>query len=151
MKTILKYVIELDLLNCHAKFRGDTISRFRKITFEFAFLVIFEIFPNKNCPFRLRIWPPDVTLNKGTSCRFTVLIIFVSVNPLLKVSDCNCPMKTVTMKTVTLLKSDIFFKTHVLHVYTYSGVFTNIFELNLIQLFAMKKFEKIIEVLCTRM
>ena len=30
MNTVLKYVIGLDLLNCHAKFRGDTISRSRK-------------------------------------------------------------------------------------------------------------------------
>ena len=37
------------------------------------------------------------------------------------------------MKTVTLRRSDIF-RTHVLHVYTYSGVFTNIFELNLISM-----------------
>ena len=27
MNTVLKYVIGLDLLNCHAKFRGDTIAR----------------------------------------------------------------------------------------------------------------------------
>ena len=27
MNTVLKYVIGRDLLNCHAKFRGDTISR----------------------------------------------------------------------------------------------------------------------------
>ena len=31
MNTVLKYVIGLDLLNCHAKFRGDTISRSREI------------------------------------------------------------------------------------------------------------------------
>ena len=30
MNTVLKYVIRLDLLNCHAKFRGDTISRSRE-------------------------------------------------------------------------------------------------------------------------
>ena len=27
MNTVLKYVTGLDLLNCHAKFRGNTISR----------------------------------------------------------------------------------------------------------------------------
>ena len=50
-----------------------------------------------------------------------------------------------TMKTVTILRSDIF-GTHVLHVYTYSGVFTNIFELNLISI-VMKTSEEIIAVL----
>ena len=29
MNMVLKYAIGLDLLNCHAKFRGDTISRSR--------------------------------------------------------------------------------------------------------------------------
>ena len=29
-KNVLKYVIGLDLLNCNAKFRGDTISRSRE-------------------------------------------------------------------------------------------------------------------------
>ena len=35
MNTVLKYVIRLDLLNYHAKFRGDTISR-EKMTLEVA-------------------------------------------------------------------------------------------------------------------
>ena len=30
MNAVLKYVNVLDLLNCHAKFRTDTISRSRK-------------------------------------------------------------------------------------------------------------------------
>ena len=30
MNTVLKYIILLDLLNCHAKFRGDTISHSRE-------------------------------------------------------------------------------------------------------------------------
>ena len=30
MNTVLKYVIGLDLLSCHAKFRGDIISRSRE-------------------------------------------------------------------------------------------------------------------------
>ena len=30
MNTVLQYVIGLDLLNCHANFRGDTISRSRE-------------------------------------------------------------------------------------------------------------------------
>ena len=30
MNTVLKYVIGLDLLYCHAKFCGDTISRSRE-------------------------------------------------------------------------------------------------------------------------
>ena len=47
MNTVFKYVTGLDLLNCHAKFRGDTISRPREITSQVAiFLVIFRIFPN---------------------------------------------------------------------------------------------------------
>ena len=41
---------------------------------------------------------------------------------------CNGPIKTVTQ-----LRSNIF-RTHVLHVYTHLGVFTNIFELNLISI-----------------
>ena len=40
------------------------------------------------------------------------------------------------MKTVTLRRSDIF-RTHVLHVYTYPGVFTDIFELNLISIYSV--------------
>ena len=38
MSTVLEYVIGLDPLNCHAKLRGDTISRSREMTFEVAFL-----------------------------------------------------------------------------------------------------------------
>ena len=30
MNKVLEYVIGLDLLNCHAKFRGDTMSRSRE-------------------------------------------------------------------------------------------------------------------------
>ena len=56
MNTILKYVIRRDLLNCHAKFRGDTISRSReKWRLKLLFLVIFRIFPNQNCHFRRSI------------------------------------------------------------------------------------------------
>ena len=40
------------------------------------------------------------------------------------------------MKTVTLRRSDIF-RTHVLHVYTYPDVFTDIFELNLISIYSV--------------
>ena len=36
MNTFLKYVIGLDLLNCHAKFRGHTINRSRENEFEVA-------------------------------------------------------------------------------------------------------------------
>ena len=36
MNTILKYVIGLDLLNCHAKCRSDTISRSLENEFEVA-------------------------------------------------------------------------------------------------------------------
>ena len=43
MNTVLKYVIGLDLLNYHAKFRGDTISRSRENAFEVA---IFGNFPD---------------------------------------------------------------------------------------------------------
>ena len=47
----------LDVLNCHAKFRGDTISRFRKKwRLELLFLVIFRIFPNWNCHPRSGLW-----------------------------------------------------------------------------------------------
>ena len=53
MNTIFKYVIGLDLLNCHAKFRGDTISRsWENDVWSCYFLVIFRIFPNWNCHFR---------------------------------------------------------------------------------------------------
>ena len=55
--TVLKYVIRLDLLNCPAKFRGDTMSRSReKWRMKLLFLVIFRIFPNWNCHFRSWSW-----------------------------------------------------------------------------------------------
>ena len=43
MNTVLKYVIGLDLLNCHAKFPGDTISRSLENYVEVA---IFGNFPD---------------------------------------------------------------------------------------------------------
>ena len=52
------------------------------------------------------------------------------------------------MKTVTLRRSDIF-RTHVLHVYTYSGVFTNIFELNLISMHSVVCNEEVRENNCS--
>ena len=36
MTTVLKYVIGLEFLNCHAKFCSNTIRRSRKMTFEVA-------------------------------------------------------------------------------------------------------------------
>ena len=42
MNTVLKYVIGLDLLNCHEKFRGDMISRFEKMTFVVAIFGTFS-------------------------------------------------------------------------------------------------------------
>ena len=61
MNTVLKYVIGLDLLNCHAKFCGDTIIIYhhtfsRKWCLKLLFLVIFGIFPNWNCHFRSGLW-----------------------------------------------------------------------------------------------
>ena len=68
------YVLGLDLLTCHAKFRGDTISRSRncspmfisqeatriregrKWRLNLLFLVVFRIFPNWNCHFRPWLW-----------------------------------------------------------------------------------------------
>ena len=58
------------------------------------------------------------------------------------------------MSNVTLRRPEIF-RTQVLHVYTYPGVFTDMFlakfDLQYIQWFVLKEFEKIIAVLCTRM
>ena len=56
MNTVLKYVIGLDLLNCHAKSCGDTISRSRENDLGSCLvLVIFRVFPNWNCHFRRRV------------------------------------------------------------------------------------------------
>ena len=47
MNTVLKYVIGLDLLNCHAKFSRRYDQPFsRKWRLKLLFLVIFGIFPN---------------------------------------------------------------------------------------------------------
>ena len=60
-----------------------------------------------------KVWPPPLSQSRWRS------------------GDCICPMKTVTLR-----RSDIF-RTHVLHVYTYPGVFTDIFELNLISIYSV--------------
>ena len=57
MNTVLKYVSGFDLLNCQAKFRGNTINSAGAYG-----------------------WP-DVTLGSGTLCIVTILVIFVSVKP----------------------------------------------------------------------
>ena len=44
MNTVLKYVIGLDLLNCHAKKYDLPFSG--KLRLKLLFLVIFRIFPN---------------------------------------------------------------------------------------------------------
>ena len=77
MNTVLEYVIGCDLLNCHAKFRGDTISRFlkTKMTFEVTIFVVFR----KIVTSAVTYGRPDVTLSGGTACRVTVLVLFVSV------------------------------------------------------------------------
>ena len=43
MNTVLNYVIGLDLLHCHAKFRGDTNSRSRENNVNFK-VAIFGYF-----------------------------------------------------------------------------------------------------------
>ena len=53
----------------------------RKWRLRLLFLVIFRIFPNWNCHFRRSNGRPDVTLWDCTSCRVTVLVLFVSVKP----------------------------------------------------------------------
>ena len=82
MNTILKSVMGLDLLNCHAEFRGDMISRFREN------LLFFGSFPDiPELKLSLPFWVmegPDVMLLGCKSCRvtvLTVLVLFVSVKP----------------------------------------------------------------------
>ena len=56
MNTVLKYVIGLDLLNFHAKLRGNSISRSHESRLKLLFLVVFQIFPNWNYHFRSGLW-----------------------------------------------------------------------------------------------
>ena len=50
----------------------------RKWRLKLLFLVIFRIFPNGNCHFRSGSWKADMTLWDCTSCRVTILVLFIS-------------------------------------------------------------------------
>ena len=56
MNTFLKYVIGLDLLNCHANFAAIRSAVLEKMSLKLLFLVVFWIFPNWNCHFRSGLW-----------------------------------------------------------------------------------------------
>ena len=82
MNTVLKYVIGLDLLNCHAKFPGDTISRSRENDVWSCYFWKFSGYSRtKIVTSAVAYGRPNVTLSRGTSCRVTVLVLFVSVKP----------------------------------------------------------------------
>ena len=82
MNTVLKYIIGLDLLNCHAKFRGDTISCFRENDVWSCYFWYFSGYSRtKIVTSTVAYGRPDVTLSRGTSCRGTVLVLFVNVKP----------------------------------------------------------------------
>ena len=63
----------------------------------------------------------DMHVQTCPRARFQTEFSDQTARQLFRSGDCICPMKTVTLR-----RSDIF-RTHVLHVYTYPGVFTGIF------------------------
>ena len=64
MNTVLKYIIGLDLLNCHAKFRGDMISHSRERSCKLSRLWFYAYKKYKNGDstrgtyLQRHIWPP---------------------------------------------------------------------------------------------
>ena len=80
MNTVLKYAIGLDLLNCHAKFNSDTISRSRESDVWSCYLWQFSGYSRTEILTSAVVYgQPGVTMFSCTSCRVTVLILFVRV------------------------------------------------------------------------
>ena len=84
------YKIEHSFEICHwawsSKLSCKILRRYdqpflRKWRLKLLLLVVFRIFPNGNSHFCPGLWKVDVTLRGCTSCRVTVLVLFVSVKP----------------------------------------------------------------------
>ena len=79
------YVIGLDFLYFHTKFRSDEIAIAEKMTFEVAFLQFSGYFRTETVTSATRCWKeyykeePDVTLNGCMSCNVKIPIFFVNV------------------------------------------------------------------------
>ena len=81
MNTVLKYVIGLDLLNCHAKFCGNTISCPPENDVWSCYFWWFSGYSRTEIvTSTVAHGQPGVTLS-CMSCRVTVLALFVSVKP----------------------------------------------------------------------
>ena len=77
MKTFLKYVIRLVLLNCHAKFRADTIScSLEKEVCSCYFSSFSGYSRTKNVTSAVAYGWPYLRLSRGTSYKVTVLVLF---------------------------------------------------------------------------
>ena len=83
MNTAFKYIIGLDLLNCHAKFHGDMISRSRENDIGSCYFWKFSgYFQNAIVISSLSNEEPDVKLNGCRSCKVTIMIpvLFINLN-----------------------------------------------------------------------
>ena len=82
MYTVLKYIIGLDLLNCLAKFRGDTISLSRENNVGSCYYwKYFRYFQTEFVTSAVGYGQQDVVLLSCNSCRVIVPVLFVSVKP----------------------------------------------------------------------
>ena len=79
MSATLKYVIWIDLLNCQ-NFVAIRSAVLEKMTFEVAMFGYFPDIPNLKFSLPPVVYGrPDMTLSRGTSCRVTAFVLFVSV------------------------------------------------------------------------
>ena len=82
MNTVLKYVIGLDLLNCHAKIHGNTISRYPENDIVSCYFWQFSgYFRTEIVTSVVGYGQPDVMLLNCMSCRVTFPVLFFSLKP----------------------------------------------------------------------